>query len=675
MTTPDWPTIDPSDDSDHHSDLFTGDIFGDELLDIYNTSVPATEDQQVQKGNDNTTVDYDGGLGALGHSTSICDFTSILEDNNTVLPSPTKITEMEQISMVPSQHPAADAPAQSAASNAGCGKKRVRDTTPNLCMSESTLNPPPSKKKTPDKSLAPAVLTASAVQNRMSIKVETQVEQKDSLANNATVVKRNAQEKPAVVVVETVPSAQIQVAEAPPVVTTPVAPGVGKSTPALIPPTQTPISKGNHIVANAAKVVHSIQTKEIAGVGANFLKTEESFKGVAQAAVTNLILSAGNTVQRPKEEDDPTFVKPVDTSTAHVAALTSNNWVAACAASISGAPPGTAQAAQAAALAAASDPAAAKAARARRATLTADERARQNRDRNREHARNTRLRKKAYVEELKRTLTELVTQRDAAEVEKRHEKQRDLEVREVRYRVMEEFLKLRARGSEHNLLARWIAILEDGFVLTLPKTDYRSIVQNDAPILSSTVSIDDTSASGAQTVPIVDPTVQVLHNASQCFDDASKLASFMTSSVFMGSSVQMTYHCERSQFMMDGVRALLDWTLKVSPQTQSSQYNATGLVLKGSMKATFSPASNKLASAELIFDTGNVQKQIKALKSQQTLCPIEETDALLDSVLPQVSTISPNVNQRTALPSSASVVSTERDVSSDEEGVVTKSEA
>merc|ERR1711957_200050 len=105
----------------------------------------------------------------------------------------------------------------------------------------------------------------------------------------------------------------------------------------------------------------------------------------------------------------------------------------------------------------------------RRESLTPDERARQNRDRNREHARNTRLRKKAYVEELKRTLTELVAQRDTIDLEKRHEKQRDMEVREVRYRVMEEFLKLRARGAEQNLLARWIAILEDGFTLTLPK--------------------------------------------------------------------------------------------------------------------------------------------------------------------------------------------------------------
>ena len=124
----------------------------------------------------------------------------------------------------------------------------------------------------------------------------------------------------------------------------------------------------------------------------------------------------------------------------------------------------------------------------RRATLTADERARQNRDRNREHARNTRLRKKAYVEELKRTWTELVAQRDASDLEKRHEKQRDLEVLEVCYRVMEEFLKLRARESESSLLARWVAILEDGFTLTLPKTEYRHMDQSNTGSSSTSTS-------------------------------------------------------------------------------------------------------------------------------------------------------------------------------------------
>ena len=307
-----------------------------------------------------------------------------------------------------------------------------------------------------------------------------------------------------------------------------------------------------NILATQPKTTKPINAPSAVSVSS--VKTEESFKGVAQAAVNNLILSAGQNAARYEAgKNDSSYSKSVDTSTAHVAALTSNNWVAACAASISDAPPGTAEAAQAAALAAASDPAAAKAARARRASLTADERARQNRDRNREHARNTRLRKKAYVEELKRTLTELVTARDATEIEKRHEKQRELEVREVRYRVMEEFLKLRARGSELNLLARWVAILEEGFTFTLPKTGYRDMVQ---PQLSRQVSTS--SVAGGVTEPIVDPTLQVLQGATECFEDASKLAAFLQT-LTAGSIIQ-SYNCDRKKFMMDGINAMLEWT-------------------------------------------------------------------------------------------------------------------
>jgi hypothetical protein len=38
MTT-EWPTIDPSVEEEHTSDLFGGDLFSDELLDMYNPSV------------------------------------------------------------------------------------------------------------------------------------------------------------------------------------------------------------------------------------------------------------------------------------------------------------------------------------------------------------------------------------------------------------------------------------------------------------------------------------------------------------------------------------------------------------------------------------------------------------------------------------------------------------
>ena len=69
----------------------------------------------------------------------------------------------------------------------------------------------------------------------------------------------------------------------------------------------------------------------------------------------------------------------------------------------------------------------------------------------------------------------MVAQRDATDLEKRHSTQRELEQREVRFRVVEEFLKLRGRNEAN--FARWAAILEENFRFVLPVTSYREMVQ------------------------------------------------------------------------------------------------------------------------------------------------------------------------------------------------------
>ena len=298
---------------------------------------------------------------------------------------------------------------------------------------------------------------------------------------------------------------------------------------------------------------------------------EAQFKDVAQAAVSNLILNVASKQQKQNHSAGMNPNQPkktVNTSSAHIAALTSSNWVAACSAGVDDdAEPGSAEAEQAAALAAANDPAAAKAARARRANLSPDERARQNRDRNREHARNTRLRKKAYVEELKKTLTELVAQRDTSDLEKRHETQRNLEVREVRFRVMEEFLKLRACGGDAGLLARWAAILHDGFTLTLPKTPYRQMAVSNTPCLTKLHRTESSENTNGMTVASLNnPNEQVMKGATESMADAAKVSTFISS---LGSRphsnpVTMSYLCDRKYFMMDGTSACLDWVLTTS---------------------------------------------------------------------------------------------------------------
>lgn len=314
------------------------------------------------------------------------------------------------------------------------------------------------------------------------------------------------------------------------------------------------------------------------------IKTKD-FEDVAQAAVSKLVNTAGNKTQKYTRYKSGTTqdLNSVNTSSAHVTALISHNRIGSSATSfnqvLSVSPANLAQ----------------------QHGSIAEERAQQNRNRNRAHARNTRLRKKAYIEDLKRTLAKLVVERDARELKLDQEKQEDIEVREVRYRVMEEFLKLRAKWSDMDLLDRWVDILEDGFTLTLPKTNYRKMVQNH----SNTAS----------------PQTQVLRGAAQCLEDASNVDLFINTLVNNinpdpnNKAVSMTYVCDRKNSMMDGVDVVLPWTGSTSGAIK--QGAMVELHVKGCMKAKFNPSSNKLLSAELHFDTGVVSAYLNAFYTHQ----------------------------------------------------------
>lgn len=353
--------------------------------------------------------------------------------------------------------------------------------------------------------------------------------------------------------------------------------------------------------------------------GVKVAQSEAEFKDMAAAAVSCFMQSASTSSSSnplPTSDMATKSCEKIDTSTAHINALTSQNWVTACGPPIpEDAPSSDASTEEGSACD--------KTARtAHRATLTQEQRAKQNRDRNREHARNTRLRKKAYVEELKRTLTELVTQRDATDVERRLEAQRNREQREVRFRVIEEFLKLRGRNEPNT--ARWIAILENGFAFVLPRTNYRRMVDVDK---SGTSCVDSYQASSSYPC-----SEQVLRGAAAVIEDSAHLATFLktlggnqTSS--LTSQVQIVYACDRKCFFMDGNVAFMDFQAVTIGAVENE------ISFKGQMKALFSPASNKLISIDMTFDTMSIVQQLEGSAAAR------DASELLDSLqMPQMIT-------------------------------------
>jgi len=661
MTTSDWSPDDPMASMEPSSDLFDGDILGDELIDIYNAAVvgggdddamneiptllaPASEIKKEDADMDHpgaevaaTAAAIDDGLGAFRPSTSFNDLSTLLPPESTVETPNAQASQAVAPSPAPVQ---AGAPAPASVPSAA--------PAPAPVTIGATTNPPDTKKRT-----ASSIPAETPVAKRRASTGRKGSSGSKNKSKNGGVSGGKEKTQPAGDKQPKGAKQNDRKKDTP----NPLTSGETQQQPVKVQPIK-PVVKPVPAVSSPAAVVTPrvqapVEPAEDDSVTPSTSEgsappTEADFQSVAQAAVSNLIMNAGN---GKAESSNPAPGSSIDTSTEHIKALTGSNWVAVCSGGDIGGPASSVVCDK-------------MNNRARRQNLTADERARQNRDRNREHARNTRLRKKAYVEELKRTLTALVAQRDAADLEKRHSAQRELEQREVRFRVVEEFLKLRGRNEAN--FARWAAILEENFTLTLPVTDFRETIQSKTP--------------GAK----VDY-LQSLTGVSEAMADASLLASFLKSlgKTTDGDAIYFQYQCDRKNFFMDNCIAVLDWTASSQGAIQHGASNE--LTLKGNLKAHFSPASNKLISVIMSFDTGVIMSQLNQLMKAPELTSDDaaataaqvaanEADAILDSLeMPHIEASSVPSNVTVVPPScsgsstgAASVTDVEKEDSSDE---------
>jgi len=639
------------------NDLFDGDILGDELMDIYNAAVVGggDDDDEVMNeipgllsSSDLATDDKkdgseDDGFGAFRPSTSFNNLTLMLEEPNDDAKSEVIAPTVEALSNAePTVHsarvvsstslspdlviaPAASGVAAAPMATSPNGTKR-KIVTPKTMSSE-----PPLKRRSPGSEFKSKQPTKGPANKKASKKKAPNPLSLPIMSNSPISAVRTTSFPS----LKIEPVATISLNTGPPPLsanTIAVKQEPGVSMPA--------VSSAHTVVTTTApQATISSAPAVVAAASAAILSnppTEADFKSVAQAAVNSLIMNAGtdtktnaktNATKTTKgrsnsipassssssiKSTSTLTAKRVDTSTEHVKALTGSNWVAVCGGAGTVGDSNINQ-----------NNSDKMCNRARRSNLTPDERARQNRDRNREHARNTRLRKKAYVEELKATLSSLVSQRDAAELEKRHTSQRELEQREVRFRVLEEFLKLRGRNEAN--VARWKAILDSTFTLTLPVVNFREMVHSN--------DINHRNANALHE--------QVLTGVPEVMKDSTLSSAFLQNLGKQGNSemISMAHNCDRHNFFMDNCVAMLDWTAT----THGASEQGIELIVKGNIRAKFCPASNKLLSVVMSFDTGAIVSQVNLMNKVKESSEAEaaaaaaqvaanEADALLDSL-------------------------------------------
>ena len=220
----------------------------------------------------------------------------------------------------------------------------------------------------------------------------------------------------------------------------------------------------------------------------------------------------------------------------------------------------------------------------KRKMLNPDEKAKQNRDRNREHAKNTRLRKKAYVIKLKDLVDQMNEQREMELRERRALGERIYDTHVIRKNAVRLLLSYRAANVRDR--DKWAAILDEGFVFTLPITPYRSFQKGE--IMSSNrvvVGIDATIADVASLALMVE-------NVGQNTDP-------WKDAVKRGQSCRVTYVAGQGDMLAAGDLVMCRYVMRTEGHDLVGAEGAC--VQHGMLQCRFN-RENKIVSAEMVWE-------------------------------------------------------------------------
>jgi hypothetical protein len=203
--------------------------------------------------------------------------------------------------------------------------------------------------------------------------------------------------------------------------------------------------------------------------------------------------------------------------------------------------------------------------------------------------------------------------------------------------------------------------LEEKFTLTLPVVSFREMIHS-----------KDSSHRNANALHD-----QVLTGVTEVMNDSSLCSGFLQSLGKQGNSdiITLVYNCDRSNFFMDSCVAMMNWTAT----THGASEQGIELIVKGHIRAKFCPASNKLISVVISFDTGAIVSQVNLINKVKESSEAEaaaaaaraaanEADALLDSLqMPHFERAGVKVN---VVPPSSCGSSSNSTASSDDKAVI-----
>lgn len=221
--------------------------------------------------------------------------------------------------------------------------------------------------------------------------------------------------------------------------------------------------------------------------------------------------------------------------------------------------------------------------------LTEEERALANRKRNREHARNTRARKKAYLESLKNTLDELCKERDSLVSERAGAASLLLEIQKTRTGVLLSFFALRSTYEKRRPL--WSSILDESFTCDMPVTPYRSFPASEVQISKCQRTIMGVDGMIGDTA-----SMHVLLN------------SLVDRAKFPAGKVEFRYTLIAEEAVVSGSQMMARWNMST---TNFVKLGAKREVKKMGMLCARFNTAHKIVKLELMFDVMAFMLQLK----------------------------------------------------------------
>ena len=236
--------------------------------------------------------------------------------------------------------------------------------------------------------------------------------------------------------------------------------------------------------------------------------------------------------------------------------------------------------------------------------MNPEEKAKANRDRNREHSRNTRLRRKAYVEKLVTTVDGLCRERDTLLLERLDKANHLTEIHNTRIHVLQKFFALRTSNESRRHL--WSYILdESSFQCILPITPYRSFPASEVQVSKS-----------QRTILGIDGMISDTASLHVLF------GSLVNRSLFPTGQIKFRYELMSDDAVVSDNQIMMSWSMTTLNAVENGAHIEVSK--QGMISCTFSSA-HTIVGLKFMFDVMAFMLQLKESKRDESFPIIPNT--------------------------------------------------